>query len=287
MNPGDRISVHMFDAKIPGGRALEVRETDFSTGQSGFMIASAANGFMNTSPFTCDGKPFNFQPEYSSAGPHNLLPWGIGAYMINDQYEIGHFEACTSLRQPVTSGDPFFKQCVGPYEQGSDQGNPFEPNDAPCYPFGDTHGGTAQPNLVTGCDVFAGAIGDLDYDGSPYWADWPDSTVAGPFPTPFEQLQPTTVGGQQYPQIQFVTDASATEFNTRCNLEAGSGCVLPPKGPGHFYPYFTQAKVGGRCVWEFGNMRNGNTFGGDAQYGTVTPHTIGAFAGAIRANPSC
>ncbi|HEY2442150.1 MAG TPA: hypothetical protein VGI31_03360 [Streptosporangiaceae bacterium] len=287
MNPGDRISVHMFDAKVAGGRALEVRETDFSTGQSGFMIASAANGFMNTSPFTCDGKPFNFQPEYSSAGAHNLLPWGIGPYMINDQYEIGHFEACTSLRQPVTSGDPSFKQCVGPYEQGSDQGNPFEPNDAPCYPFGDTHGGTAQPNLVTGCDVFAGAIGDLDYDGSPYWADWPDSTVAGPFPTPFEQLQPTTVGGQQYPQIQFVTDASATEFNTRCDLETGSGCVLPPKGPGHFYPYFTQAKVGGRCVWEFGNMRNGNTFGGDAQYGKVTPHTIGAFAGAIRANPSC
>ena len=32
---------------------------------------------------------------------------------------------------------------------------------------------------------------------------------------------------------------------------------MPPKGPGHFYPFFTQAKVGGRCVWEFGNMTNG------------------------------
>ena len=40
--------------------------------------------------------------------------------------------------------------------------------------------------------------------------------------------------------------------------------MLPPKGPGHFYPYLTLAKVGGQCVWEFGNMTNGNTFGGDA-----------------------
>ena len=41
------------------------------------------------------------------------------------------------------------------------------------------------------------------------------------------------------------------------------------------------------CFWEFGNMRNGNTFGGDAQYGAVGPGTIGAFAGPIRSNPNC
>ena len=34
-------------------------------------------------------------------------------------------------------------------------------------------------------------------------------------------------------------------------------------------------------------MRNGNTFGGDAQYGVVGPGTIGAFAGPIRRNPNC
>ena len=105
--------------------------------------------------------------------------------------------------------------------------------------------GLRRPNLVTGCDVFFDAIGDLDYDGSSYRADWPNSTSPGPFPTPFLQQQPTTVGGAGYPQIQFVTDASATELNTSCDLTSGSGCVLPPKGPGHFYPYFTQAKVGG------------------------------------------
>ena len=80
---------------------------------------------------------------------------------------------------------------------------------------------------------------------------------------------------------------SASEINTNCDLNSGAGCVLPPQGPGHFFPYFTQARVGGLCLWEFGNMRNGNTFGGDAQYGAVGPGTLGAFAGPIRPNPNC
>jgi hypothetical protein len=62
--------------------------------------------------------------------------------------------------------------------------------------------------------------------------------------------------------------------------------VLPPKGPGHFYPYWTLAKVNGRCVWEFGQMRNGRSFGRLRQYGKVGPGTIGAFAGPIRRNPA-
>src|SRR5262249_46830929 len=158
------------------GHALEARETDLTTGKSGFMIASATNGFMNTDPFTCRGKRFNFQPEYSSARARNILPWGIGPYMINSQFEIGHFEPCTSLRGKgtLTIGsfkDTFFNRCIGPYEKRADTARAFEPNDAPCYPAGDTHGGVAAPNLVTGCPVFFNAIGDLDYDGTPYYRD--------------------------------------------------------------------------------------------------------------------
>ncbi len=296
MNPGDSITVRMFDAAIPGGHALEAVETDHTTGKSGFMIASAKNGFMNTDPFSCKGTPFNFQPAYNTARAANILPWGIGPYMINDQFEIGHFEPCTKVSKPATTSvgsakDTFFKECSGPYEPKKDSASQFEPDDSPCYKKGDTHGSLhTDPNLVTGCDVFFDAIGDLDYDGSPYWADWPKSTsvsASNPFPTPFLQEQPTTTGGHRYGSIQFVTDASATEFNTKCNLANGSGCVLPPKGPGHFYPYFTQAKVNGDCVWEFGNMTNGNTFGKEKQYGKVGPGTIGAFAGPIMANPNC
>ena len=84
-----------------------------------------------------------------------------------------------------------------------------------------------------------------------------------------------------------MTDASATEFNTKCNLTTGHGCVMPPKGPGHFYPYWTQAKVGGTCVWEFGNMPNGKNYGRFAQYGTVRPGTMGAFVGPILQDRGC
>jgi hypothetical protein len=285
MSPGDKITVHMFDAKIPGGHALEVTEQDLTTGMKGSMIASAANGFMNTDPFSCNGTPFNFQPEYNTARSANIIPWGIGPYMINSEYEVGHFEACTKVTGLVSGADPYYKNCIGPYETAKDTSDKFEPNDAPCYKAGDTHGGLAAPNLMTGCDVFLDAIGDLDYDGSPYWPDWPNSTTAKTFPSPFLQQQPTS-GGKRYPVIQFMTDSSATQFNTNCNLTTGSGCVLPPKGPGHFYPYFTLAKVHGTCVWEFGNMPNGQAFGKDAQYGSVGPGTIGAFAGGLLKNPT-
>jgi len=288
MNPGDHLVVHIYDAKVKGGSALETRVTDQTTGQSGYAIASGANGFMNTNPLTCAGTPFDFQPEYSSAKPGDIIPWGPGAYDINTEFEIGHFEACTRItgQKTITEGtftDTYYDYCHGPYETKGDAGSSLEPNDAPCYPAGDTHGGISAPDVVTGCLVEFKAIGDLDYDGSPYWADWPDSTTPDAFPSSFLQHQPTS-GGGTYPDIQFVTDMSATE--NHCNTVTGKGCVMPPPGPGHFYPYWTLAKVGNTCVWEFGNMRNGNDFGGFREYGSVGPNTIGAFQGPVRRNPT-
>jgi hypothetical protein len=217
--------------------------------------------------------------------------------MINDQDEIGHFTPCKSVsgKQTQTVGkikDTFYLHCSGPYETTKD-GSTAEPIDGPCYKFGDTHNGLAKgsPNEVTGCaDFFSG--GDLDFDGSTYQADYPDSTTVGPsnrFPTPFLQDQPTT-GGQEYTSIQFMTDITATEFNSGCNLFTGSGCVMPPQGA-KFYPYWTQAMVGGSCEWEFGNMTNGNTFSGGGpgykQYGSVGPTTVGAFVSSILPNTNC
>ena len=287
MHPGDRVAIHMFDAKVQGGHAFEVRETDLTTGQSGFMIASGANGFMNTSPVDCSGTPFNFQPEYSSAKPQNVVPWGPGPYNINTEFEIGHFEPCTRVTGKAgPASDPYFNVCHGPYEADTtaDKGSNLEPNDAPCYRKGDTHGGISPPNQVTGCDVFLNAVGDLDYDGTPYRADWPTSVHPNRFPSPFEQLSPMT-RGRSYADMQFVTDTSATEAG--CDVVSGAGCVLPPPGPGHFFPYWTRARVGGRCVWEFGNMRNGNTFGRDRQYGRVGPNTRQAFVSRIQPVAGC
>jgi hypothetical protein len=287
LNQGDRLVVRIFDAKVRGGHALETRVNDLTTGQSGYAIASGANGFMNTNPLTCDGTPFNFQPEYSSAKPANFTPWGPGAYGINTEFEIGHFEACTSItgRKTFVSGsftDVYWQHCHGPYEAKPDKAA-LEPNDAPCYPKGDTHGRKAAADLVTGCLVEFNAIGDLDYDGSPYYRDWPNSTTPDSFPSALLQHQPTS-DGRTYPEMQFVTDMSATEHD--CNTVSGKGCVMPPPGPGHFYPYWTLGKVGSSCVWEMGDMHNGTTFGADAEWGRVSPNTLGAFEGPIRRNPT-
>jgi hypothetical protein len=107
MSPGDTIVIHIFDARLRGGgRALEVTETDLNNHSSGFMIASAATGFMNTNgiidgqPGDCSGTPFNFEPEYSSAAAGNIIPWGFGAYNINSEFEIGHFEPCNKITGP-------------------------------------------------------------------------------------------------------------------------------------------------------------------------------------------
>jgi hypothetical protein len=288
MNPGDKVNIHIFNVAINGGHALETKETDLTTGQSGFMIASAANGFMNTSIADCTGTPFNFEPEYNTDRAQNILPWGAGPYAINSEFEIGHFEPCTKVSGSAkfTLGsftDTYALNCSGPYETTKDKGSVNEPGDAPCYRKGDTHGGTAPPNLVTGCDVFFNAVGDLDYDGTNYRTDWPDSVTPDTFPATFLQSQPTS-RGQSYESIQLETDNAATQPG--CNLANGSGCVMPPAGA-DFYPFWTLAKVNGQCVWEFGQMRNGNTFGGDAQYGAVTASSMGAFTGPIQSNPGC
>jgi hypothetical protein len=286
MDPGDVVTIHMWDARIPGGNALEVRETDHTTGRSGLMIASARNGFMNTNPFTCAGTHFSFQPEYSTARAQNYLRWSVGPYMINTEYEIGHWEACTSVhgKGTFTNGsfkDTYYKHCEGPYETPVDNPHGLEHNDEPCYKKGDTHGGIVAPDPVAGCVAY---FGDVDFDGSPYWPDWPHSLAAGRFPSPFLQQQPTT-DGHRYPRIQFMSTISSAELRT-CDPFTGKGCVLPPKGA-HVYPYFTLAKIRGACVWEFGTMPNGNTFGRDRQYGKPGPGTVEAFASPVRRNPSC
>jgi hypothetical protein len=296
MNPGDSLTVHIFDAALPGGgHALEGMISDLTTDQSGFMQASAANGFLDTNKGNCNGFPFNFEPEYSRALLGNITSWAALQGGILSQFEIGHFTPCISLSGSgsFTIGsftDPFATTCSGPYEStaSADSGNP-EGTDAPCYPAGDTHGSMAtDPNLVTGCPGIIGppsGSSDLDYDGTSYWPDWPNAVTPGTFPSPFLQHQPTTAG-QGYAQVQFETDSAATQ--STCGPTTLSGCAVPPPGgPGNFYPYWTQASVAGQCVWEFGQMTNGNTFSADAQYDGPSPYFFGTLSGPPIDNPAC
>jgi hypothetical protein len=287
MNPGDKLKIRIFDNRTAG--ALETRVTDTSTGKTGFMIASAKNGFMDTSIADCSGTPWSYRPLYSTAKRINQGGWA--AANINVAYETGHFTPCTKVTgfSPIPVGsfqDPSWLHCHGPYENAAPPdgtSGSAEINDAPCFKAGDTHGPLATaPDLVTGCTG-----GDLDYDGSPYWRDWPVSLNPGKFPSPLTIRPPITAGGAGYPQMQFLTDNPAT--NSLCDPSHVGNCVVPPpQAPGHFYPYWTQARVAGACVWEFGQMGNGNSFGKDKQYGTFTSALgLPEDAGPIRPNPNC
>ena len=78
MNPGDVVRTHMWDASVGHGQhAFKVQINDLTTGHSGSMVASAANGFMNTNIVTCNGTPFNFQPLFNTARKQNSIQWSV------------------------------------------------------------------------------------------------------------------------------------------------------------------------------------------------------------------
>jgi hypothetical protein len=282
MNGGDSISTHIRDVDVGGGaKALKISITDETTGQRGYMVSSAANGFMNTSITDCSGTPYNFAAEYDTASYPNTTPWAALQTNISTEYEIGHFTPCTRVTDKTnTGGDPYWNECKGPYEQFDSSEDPGE--DAPCYPLGDTHGGTTDPNLVAGCTSTFGG-GDLDFDGSSYWAEWPDSTTPDTWPSTFQHSAPTT-GGVGYKSMQFEADVAASESS--CTPTGGAGCrVPPPGGPGKFYPWWTQTSIGGTCSFEFGEMNNGNSYGNERQYGISSAWYFGTLESAVLPNP--
>jgi hypothetical protein len=93
INQGDQLQISITDP--PQGFTTTIR--DLSTGQTGYMVASASNGFMNTNINTCDGTPFTFHAEYSSAKQINQVPWAALEGGVLMQQEIGHSESCSSL----------------------------------------------------------------------------------------------------------------------------------------------------------------------------------------------
>ena len=99
INGGDVLQVSITDP--PQGFTTTIR--DLTTHQTGFMTASAANGFANTSMADCSGTPFTFHAEYSTAKQQNQVPWAALEGGVLMQQEIGHAEVCNSL----SNKDPF------------------------------------------------------------------------------------------------------------------------------------------------------------------------------------
>ena len=228
MNQGDRLIVTLRDT--PDGLMTSIQ--DLTTGQSGFMVASANNGYQTLDPNTCAGTTFNFHPEYATAKYGNFVPWAALQANVTFDVEIGHFT-------PGVNGDN-------------------DADDGPCFP-GPT---------IPGCINFNQG-GDIDFDGTSYLLDWPDGTrnnatsVAVRGPLSAEREGEYT---HSYSKVQFETEVAASE--TTC-MPDGSGCVVPPVGA-VFYPYYSVNRTGEECSLMFGNLsgRGFDNFGGDAQYGT-------------------
>ncbi len=261
MGSGDALSVGFGDSA--GG--LTVRIDDHTTGQSGSMTASAANGFgeVQFAPTggTCNNIPYNFHPMYSTSSTSTRVPWAAHSYNVAFSDEIGHFEYCNSM-----SGASGSCRTAGVSEpNGKTDGD-----DSLCFP--------ASSSLlvqVSGC-----TNSDGDFDGVPYRNTWPGTDPnttqdALLHPSPIVVSSPLT-RGSNYQQTAFEADLPRIErsdFGGTCNGSTGANCVNPPPGAA-FYPIYSTTTVGTSCAWQLGgtNIPNTtNTFGGTSatEYGTT------------------
>jgi hypothetical protein len=268
MNSGDWLVVELHDT--PQG--LEIVINDLTTGETGSMTASAANGFgqVQFAPTgtDCNNIPYDFHPMYSTSSEHTRVPWAAHSYNVAFSDEIGHFEYCNAVdangncTQTNNSNDP-----------GSPDGD-----DIFCFPA------SASSRIQIG-----GCFGtDQDFDGVSYQLTWPGSlsnpgqnTLLNPGSILFSSptFAPTGQTGilANFSRVAFEADLPRIEFATNppCNRNTGANCVNPPVGA-NFYPIYStrMSDEAGGCVWQLGGANipgSKNTFGGTstAEYGPL------------------
>jgi hypothetical protein len=140
MSSGDVLRVSITDPLKGSNAGFTTRIDDLTSHQSGFMIASAKNGFMNTNVTTCNGTPHTFHAEYATAAQQNQVPWAALEGGVLMQQEIGHFESCNSVANqfPLSDGAGFtdnkvFQTCMGGSEGKNAVGEgPCDPNTGVC-----------------------------------------------------------------------------------------------------------------------------------------------------------
>ncbi len=206
INGGDVLQVSITDP--PQGFTTTIR--DLTTHQTGFMTASAANGFTDTSMADCSGTPFTFHAEYSTAKQQNQVPWAALEGGVLMQQEIGHAEVCNS----VTNKDPFtftggsqsytdpnvFDTCNGGTE------GPGAKGEGPCDATGLCQNATTQgPNGPVACptnDSNSGAACEFA-DGSCFQQGTRTATINGAPVTEFSAANFCLAGRFQNGDLDF------------------------------------------------------------------------------------
>jgi hypothetical protein len=268
MSPGDQILVILHDT--PHG--LEIILSDLNNHHSGFMVASARNGFgqvlFQPSSPTCNVAPYDFHPMYSTSNLHTRTPWSGGTDNTTFSDELGHFEFCDLA-------DPNSLNCLVPGKQDRKTG--LDADDGFCF----SPGGPFLPGppfiQVGGC-----ANDDTDFDGTSYLKNWP-GTLADTrrdqqiHPQPVRFTSPLFIAHdgtlRNFDRVAFETDMPL--FDPNCNIFSPTGCTVPAKGM-QFYPFYTTSGSApdGICRWQFGGgliPGTKNDFGGNptAAWGTL------------------
>ncbi len=304
MNPGDVVATTLRDTR----NGLLASVTDLTTHQTGYIVASGRNGFKNTDYKTCAGTPFNFHPEYNTARQPNQVPWAALEGGVLMEQEIGHFEPCSSITNPLPFGssypggqsfsDPNTAQtCVGGFE------GPGKVGEGPCNPStgvcqnATTEGGGACPsnNFASGAlcefsDMICAPAGSrtIYVNGVAEKARWP---IAGCEDNYFQNgdldfdgssyIADWPDGSRSHPtSFAYLGPVSHGRSYPQIQFESNApgseancnpatgGGCAVPPGGAKFYPFWSLSRG---CVWNFGNVIAGQTrtaFGGDAQYGT-------------------
>ena len=270
MNSGDTIQVTMHDT----ANGLEIDLNDLTSGDSGFMTASAANGFAevlydpngnNCDPAT-HNIPTNFHPMYSTSSPATRVIWAAHSYNIAFSDEIGHFDYCNG--GPAIPSTLAGASCPAGNLEGipGDQ-EATDGDDNFCFPAS-----RSSFLQINGC-----TDSNFGFDGVPYQRLWPDGNAD--HPTAIQFSSPVTGPSYhvQYSRSAFETDLPAIEAT--CNVLTGARCTRIPRTDdnkfANFYPYYSitlqTARFIPRCQWEIGDSIPGalTNFGKNFQYGKL------------------
>jgi hypothetical protein len=243
MGSGDKISVTMHDTE----HGLKVQLKDHTSGQSGFMTASADNGFGQVryapSGATCQSIPYDFHPMYSTSSPRTRVPWAAHSYNIAYDDEIGHFDYCTAIDKE--GGSCTAREGVEGDREKADA------DDAGCF-----SSALSFRVRVTGC------IGsNTGFDGVSYQPRWPDGdTYLHPTPQYFSSPLTGATYHTNYTRVAFESDVpriTAADDGGPCDRDTGKGCTHTPMTDdglaARFYPFFSTGTRNGACRWTIGD----------------------------------
>jgi hypothetical protein len=280
LNQGDQLTVTETDS--PHGLVTTVK--DLTTGQTGFMTASAANGFGQIKPAptgtSCSVKPYDFHPMYSTSSPKTRVLWAAHSYNVAASDEIGHFDFCSHIdaNSPTAS-------CDGMEGPPGDR-EPADGDDNFCFASAES-----LKYRVNGCID----ANDPGFDGPSYQKGyWPDGSATTP--TPFLFTPPLTGSGVRYykPYSKFALEADlprieAPDSGGDCDRTTGANCTNPPitddGTPAAFYPYYSVVRTSlpqAQCAFGDGDTLPDtidNLGGSSAQFGPLYQLTYWAFGG--------